>query len=76
MLWSSKISPDHHPHIDAHQFDILKRNVKIAVLICNLVQTLCLIALIYFVIDGTPMRRDAKEWTFEMPSSKVIYTTF
>lgn len=76
VLWSGKITPEDHPNIDANQFEILKRNVKIAVLMCNFVQTMMMIALIYFVIDGSERRQDAKEWTFEFPTSNILSILF
>ena len=69
VLWSGKF--------DGDEYAVIRRNVKIAVLITNFLQTICLCALSYFVFTGESSRpRRASEWIFEIPKGKELSVVF
>ena len=69
VLWSGKF--------DGDEYAVIRRNVKIAVLITNFLQTVCLCALSYFVFTGESSRpRRASEWIFEIPKGKELSVVF
>ena len=66
LLWSGKFDDD------PERFGPMKRGAMIGVVISNLLQTLCIIALTYFVIEGGHRPQHASKWIFEVPESKGV----
>ena len=72
LLWSGKFDDPE----DSKRNDRLKRRVKIAVLFSNLLQTLCIAALTYFVLSGGQRPQHASKWIFQVPESKEVSVVF
>jgi len=68
VLWSGQFDTDERA--------VLKLHVKIAVVISNVLQTLCLCALTYFVLSGGSRAPHAQEFMLWIPEGKEVSVMF